>query len=484
MTAKSRAGSWASWATTGVNMPPAKVGQLVEATGGTLVRGDAECVIEKFGIDTRRLGEGSGFFALKGETTDGHRFLGEAVQNGIALAVIETLPAENAPAPAALIKVDNAVDALGACGRWVRRSMRNTRWIAVTGSNGKTTTKELIAAGLDATHRVHRTPGNLNNHLGVPLSLLATPADCEIAVIEMGMSAAGEIAYLAEIADPDVGLITNIRAVHMDSFNSVDDVAAAKGELYALMRDDAIAVVNLDDLHSRVQATRHIGPQVTFGQQEGADLRLEAIANRYVPGTEMIVAHGDQKIRVQLQIGGTHAAHDALAALAVTLAVGGNLVAAAERMEEVQPSVGRGKLHALTRGMILVDDSYNSSPPALASVLETLRVSEPRGRRVLVMGDMLELGSMDAALHREAGRRAGAAGIQMLVAVGPMSRETADAARRGGVGEVHHYNDSNSAVESIGEHLGDGDLIVVKGSRGIHLGRVVRSLQERFGEQV
>lgn len=465
------------------NMPAVSVGQLVEATGGTLVRGNAESVVTSFGIDTRRLGAGAGFFALKGNNTDGHHFLDEAAQNGAVLAVVETLPEENAAAPAALLKVDDAVAALGACGQWVRRTMNRTRWIAVTGSNGKTTTKEFIAAGLSAVGRVHRTPGNLNNHLGVPLTLLATPDDCEFAVIEIAMSAAGEIAYLARMTDPDVGLITNIRAVHMSSFASVDDVAAAKGELYALLRDEAIAVVNLDDVHSRVQATRHIGRQVTFGQHPAADLRLEAVGNRYLPGTELLVAQGEQRIRIQLQIGGVHAAHDALAALAVTLALEGDLVAAAAEMEKVLPGVGRGQLHHLARGMVLVDDSYNSSPPALASVLETLRVSEPRGRRVLVMGDMLELGPMDAALHREAGRRAGAAGIQMLVAVGPMSREAAEAARRGGVGEVHHYGDSTSCAASVGDHLGDGDLIVVKGSRGIHLGKVVRALEERFGER-
>jgi UDP-N-acetylmuramoyl-tripeptide--D-alanyl-D-alanine ligase len=163
-------------------------------------------------------------------------------------------------------------------------------------------------------------------------------------------------------------------------------------------------------------------------------------------------------------------------------ASGEDVLAAAGRMEQVAPGTGRGKVHHLVRGILLVDDSYNSSPPALASVLETMRLSNPRGRRVLVMGDMLELGPMKTALHREAGRRAGAAGVQMLVAVGMLSRETAEAARRAGVGEVHHHVDSASCAKALGDLLGDGDLIVVKGSRGMRMGRVVRALTVQFGE--
>jgi UDP-N-acetylmuramoyl-tripeptide--D-alanyl-D-alanine ligase len=463
-------------------VPELKLSELVEGTGGNLLRGDLESVVSSFVIDTRRLKPGGVFFALKGAHTDGHRYLEEAAERGAAAVVVERQPAVGQPTPPALIQVDNTAAALGRCGSWVRRTARVGKWIAVTGSNGKTTTKELTAEGLSGDRRVHRTPGNLNNHLGVPLTLLDLPQDAEMAVIELAASGPGEIAELTKMTDPDVGLVTNIRTVHMETFRSIDDVAAAKGEMFAVMREDSVAVVNLDDVNVRVQATRHVGPRVTFGQHASADLRLEGIENRFVPGAVLTFAYRNETIRVQLSMGGAHAARNALAALATVAAVGQDVHAAAQRMERVDAGDGRGKVHQLARGMLLVDDSYNSSPPALASVLETLRLSEPQGRRVLVMGDMLELGPMKAALHREAGRRLGAAGIQMLMAVGQLTHETADAAKRAGVGEVQHYADSIRCAESIGDLVRDGDLIVVKGSRGLRMGRIVRALISRFAE--
>jgi len=463
-------------------VPELKLAELVEGTGGNLLRGDLESVVSSFVIDTRRLKPGGVFFALKGAHTDGHRYLEEAAESGAAAAVVEREPAVGEPTPPALIQVENTETALGRCGSWVRRTARVGKWIAVTGSNGKTTTKELTAEGLSGDRRIHRTPGNLNNHLGVPLTLLDLPQDAEMAVIELATSGPGEIAELTKMTDPDVGLVTNIRTVHMETFRSIDDVAAAKGEMFAVMREDSVAVVNLDDVNVRVQATRHLGPRVTFGQHASADLRLEGIENRFVPGAVLTFAYHNETLRVQLRMGGAHAARNALAALATVAAVGGDVHRAAQRMERVDAGDGRGKVHRLARGMLLVDDSYNSSPPALASVLETLRLSEPQGRRVLVMGDMLELGPMKAALHREAGRRLGAAGIQMLMAVGQLTHETADAAKRAGVDEVQHYPDSVRCAESIGDLVRDGDLIVVKGSRGLRMGRVVRALLSRFAE--
>jgi len=464
-------------------VPALKLATLVECTGGKLVRGDLDATATSFGIDTRRLQDGSAFFALKGERTDGHKFVEQATRAGAVVAVVQDEIPEGAAAPPSVIRVGDVRQALSRCGRWVRKAHDEVKWISITGSNGKTTAKELAAAGMGARYRVHRTPGNYNNDLGVPLTLLAMPAGTEVAVVETATSGPGEIASLTRLIDPDVGLVTNIRAVHMDSFQSIEDVAAAKGELFALMRDDATAVVNLDDVNVRVQATRHIGPQVTYGQHASADLHLEQVEDRFLPGAGLTFRYNDETIRVQLRIGGAHAAHNALAALAVVAASGEDVRAAAEQMEQVEAGQGRGKIHRLRRGIMVVDDSYNSSPPALASVLETLRLSDPRGRRVLVMGDMLELGPMKTALHREAGRRAGAAGVQMLMSVGAMAKETAEAARKKGVGEVHYYGDSATCAKSIGDFLSDGDLIVVKGSRDVRMGRVVRALLEQFGEE-
>jgi len=463
-------------------MPELSLAQLVEATGGSLLRGDPEARVVGYEIDTRRLQQGGAFFALKGSRSDGHDYLDRAAACGATVAVIEREPDPEIEAPPALLRVDDALAALQRSGEWVRARLKSTRWIAVTGSNGKTTTKELIAEGLAASHRVFRTPGNFNNQLGLPLSLLRCPDDTEYAAIELGMSAAGEIAWLAGVTDPDIGLLTNVRAAHLEFFGSLDDIAAAKGELFAVMRDDATAVVNLDDAHVRVQAARHAGKRITFGQHPGADLRMEDLQNCFLPGVSMSFRHEGHTRQLQMKMGGAHSAFNALAALAAIAAAGGDLDEAAQRMEQVEAGPGRGKVHRLRREIVLIDDSYNCSPAALASILETLRLSDATGRKVLVMGDMLELGRVEGALHREAGKRAATAGVEMLVAVGTLTRSAAETARRAGVPEVHHHASSDKAAESVEEFLKDGDLIVVKGSRGMRMERVVEALVSSIGE--
>ena len=458
-------------------MPEMSARELAQACGGKIVRGDEATRVETYGIDTRRLDRASAFFALISERSDGHRFLGEARTAGAVAAIVQHVPdLENAPA--VLIQVEDTTAALAECGRVMRRRFAKATWIAITGSNGKTTTKEMVAEGLSAGYRVHRTPGNFNNHLGVPLTLLACPDDVDFVVLELAMSSAGEIAFLTELVDPDIALVVNVRAAHLENFISLEDIAAAKGEMFAVMRDDAIAVVNMDDVHLRVQATRHIGPQVTFGHGIGTDFRLEALDNRFVPGAGLTVNHDSRSFGLQLRIGGGHAALNALAALATVAAAGGDLEKAARKIEQLEPGAGRGKVHDLRRNIQVIDDCYNASPSAMASVLETLRLADPRGRRVLIMGDMLELGQLETALHREVGKRCGSSGIGMLVTIGKLARGTAEAARRAGVPEVHHHSDVAKACESIVEFLSDGDLIVVKGSRSMHLERIVHRLVE------
>ena len=464
-------------------MPELSVAELLEATGGSLLRGDPQARLDAYVIDTRRVGPGGVFFALKGTRTDGHKFLGEAASNQASAAVVEREPEAGEPAPETLIRVDNSIDALGRCGRWVRRRLSDVRWIAVTGSIGKTTTKELLAEGLSPDARVHRTPGNLNNHLGLPLTLLACPDDAKFGVLELAMSAPFEIAELATISDPDIGMVTNVRAAHLESFGSLEDIAAAKGELFAVLRKDATSVVNIDDLQVRVQAARHDGPRVTFGRNAQADIQLEEIESRFYPGVEFRFRHDGRSRHVSLRIGGGHAAYNCLAALAAVHAAGGDLDAAIEKMQQIEAGAGRGLVHRLARGIMLVDDSYNSNPAAVASMLETLKISDPPGRRVLVSGDMLELGHLQGAMHREVGKRAASAGVKMLIAVGRESRASAEVGRRSGIPEVYHHGNSTKAAEAIAELLKEGDLVVVKGSRGMHMERVVQAILAAHGER-
>lgn len=462
-------------------MPELRLAELVEATGGHLVRGDADTTVRDYVIDTRRLDSGGCFFALSSGRKDGHQFLAEAAKFGAAVAVVERAPADGKQAPEALILVHDALDALTNCGEWLRDRFDDVRWLAVTGSNGKTTTKELLAEALGGNHRVYRTPGNFNNHIGVPLTLLSMPADTEVAVLELAMSGAGEIAHLTQMTHPDIGLVTNVRAAHLNSFQSLDDIAAAKGELYACLDDNSIALVNLDDAHCRVQATRHLGPQVTFGAHPAADVRIGELQNHLTPGVAFCVHRGEWSRNVQLRMVGVHAAFNTAAALAGVLAMGDDLEAACERIEQFQAGPGRGRMVRLRNDGLLIDDSYNSSPSALASVLDLIQANEVHGKKILVMGDMLELGPMEDAMHREAGKRIAAAGIDVLVAVGPLSRHAAETARRSGVDEIHHLNDSRLASEMICGLIGSGDLIVVKGSRSLHMESIVHAVRSEFG---
>jgi UDP-N-acetylmuramoyl-tripeptide--D-alanyl-D-alanine ligase len=460
-------------------MPALSVGDLVQATGGRLAIGDPAAMVTSYSIDTRRIERGGAFFALVGTRTDGHAFVSDAARAGAALAVVSRLPEGTGPFPPAVIHVDDGAAALARCGALARQRL-TAKVVALTGSAGKTTTKEFIAAGLSASFRTHRTTGNLNNELGVPLTLLACAEDAEMAVIEMGMNGPGQIAFLARLADPHVGLVTNVRPVHLEFFSSLDEIAAAKGELFAVLRADATAVVNLDDPRVRIQAARHGGARVTFGRSESADLRAEMIADRFVPGAGLTFSYQGRSHAVPLKVGGAHAALDALAAAAAVVALGAPLEPALAAMSAMEPASGRGRITQLPGGIAIVDDTYNSNPEALASVLGTLAASQPAGRRVLVMGDMLELGPQAASFHRAAGERAAASGVALLVAVGPLSRGAAETARKGGV-EVHTADDAPGAARIVPGLVRDGDLVVIKGSRGVRLELVVETLLARAG---
>jgi UDP-N-acetylmuramoyl-tripeptide--D-alanyl-D-alanine ligase len=461
-------------------VPTLSVGDLLQATGGRLVSGDPALRVTSYAIDTRKLAAGGAFFALAGTRTDGHAHLADAARAGALAAVVSRVPEGGGPYPAAMIQVDDVAAGLARCGAFARQQLKATV-VAVTGSAGKTTTKEFIAAGLAASRKVHRTTGNLNNELGLPLSLLSCPDDAEAAVFELGMNGPGQIAFLARLANPDVALVTNVRPVHLEFFESIDGIAAAKGELFGVLREDATAVVNFDDLRVRVQAARHAGPRVTYGRAETNDLTLGEVADRFVPGAGLTFRHAGRAYSVSLKIGGAHAALDAFAAAAALVACGADLAPALEAIAAVEPAAGRGRLRRLPDDVVVVDDTYNSNPEALASVLGTLAASVPAGRRVLVMGDMLELGLESASFHRAAGELAARSGVALLVGVGPMSRHAVEAARRAGI-EAQAADDAVQAARFVPQLVRPGDLVVVKGSRGIKLESVVEALAARAGE--
>jgi UDP-N-acetylmuramoyl-tripeptide--D-alanyl-D-alanine ligase len=428
-------------------MPRLSIGQILEATGGTLLRGNPDSTVDSFEIDTRRVREGGLFFALQGEKTDGHKFLDQAAGRSASAAIVtREVPADH-KAPPALIQVEDGFAALTDCGRAARDAIRQTTVIAVTGSTGKTTTKDLIAAGLAGTRKVHKTGGNFNNHLGVPLTLLACPDDAEVAVVELAMSGPGEIAALARLSRPDYALVTNVCPVHLAAFENLDDVAAAKGELFAVLAADRTSIVNLDDAHVRLQSMRHSGARITYGRSDQADVRLEQVEDRFHPGVGLTVRCNDHAHRFNLRLGGGHSALNALAALATIHAVGADIDAAGQAMERFEAGPGRGQHIALPHGAVVIDDSYNSNPTALASVLQTMKATRTEGRKILVLGDMLELGRDEERFHQEAGKNAAAAGIDVLIGVGQLVRYSLEAARTAGVAETHLASDAGGAAK-------------------------------------
>ena len=420
-------------------------------------------------VDSRTIGAGDVFFALRGPNHDGHQFVPQALEKGAAAAVIDQ-PLESG---GALLPVPDACEALQELAGWARNHWSGAV-VAVTGSAGKTTTKDTIAHLLAARLRVGKSAGNYNNHVGLPLSILRLPDECRVAVLEIGMNHAGEIRRLARIARPAIGVVTNVGYAHIENFDSIDGVAAAKRELIESLPPDGTAVLNADD--PRVAAFRqaHLGRVITFGFSETADVRAEQ-AERSEAGTRFRVRGSGW---FQTPLGGRHGVMNILAALAVARAFGfvPGEFADAVRALEVGEMRGRRLTHA---GVTIFDDCYNSNPEAVRAMLEVLQDTRAL-RRIAVLGEMLELGRWTESLHREVGRHVAECGVNVLVGIRGAARQMADAAVEAGLpaGAAYFFQDPTAAGDHLRQLARQGDAILFKGSRGT---RVERAL-ERFLE--
>ncbi len=443
-----------------------------EGGGGRRVTG--------YSIDSRTARAGELFFAIVGPQHDGHRFVSLALERGVVAAVVArggALKWKDAPA---LIRVKDTTRALQDLGAFARRR-RPMTVVGITGSAGKTTAKEMTAAVAGTRFRTYKSEGNLNNTYGLPLTLLRMPDDTEVGVLEMGMSYHGEIARLAEITDPDVGVLLNVLRVHLEHFGSLKEIARAKGELFGGMRQDAVAVYNADDTHAARLGRAFPGTTIPFGlNSKTAAITAGDIEADGLEGTRFVLRRGAEKVPVRIALPGTHNVYNALAATAAGGALGVGLAEAARALEAVRPAPMRGVLHLLPNGLEMYDDSYNSNPKAMEGAIALLRDATPRGRRILVAGDMLELGPYGVRAHVLLGGQVAAAGIDLFVAVGPLCRRAADAAR-GGTLEVRHFDDSAAAAGFLALEARPGDLVLVKGSRGMKMERVVEALVKAAG---
>ncbi len=446
---------------------------IARAVGGEVVlgarppQGGAAHEVEGYSIDSRSVAPGELFFAIVGPRLDGHAFVDAAVARGAVAVVVAKGGAVRFPAAPALVRVKDTTRALQDLGAHVRR-LRPLRVVGITGSAGKTTAKEMTAAVLGRRFRVLKSEGNLNNTYGLPLVLLRLRDEQEAAVLEMGMSYRGEIARLVEIADPDVGAILNVLRVHLEHFGTIGKIAEAKGELFAGMRRDAVAVYNADDrLVSRL-ARGFRGTTVSYGlTARRARVRGGGIEVDGLSGSRFVLSHDGSSRKVRLALPGRHNVYNALAAAAIGVACGLDDDAIAEGLECARPAGMRGVLHRLENGVEVLDDSYNSNPAAMERAIEALALAAARGRRILVSGDMLELGPYEKRAHALLGQQA----------VGPLSRGAADAARASGARDVRHYPDSETAAPAVASAARAGDLVLVKGSRGMKMEKVVEALK-------
>ena len=435
-----------------------------------------------YSIDSRTLLPGQLFFALRGPRFDGHQFVAQALERGAAGAVVAQSFRAQAPSglAAALLPVPDTLRALQQLAQAVRRHWGRPL-IAVTGSTGKSTVKEMIAALLGARLEVLKSPGNLNNLYGLPLALLSLEPRHEVAVMELAMSALGEIARLAQIAQPEVGLVTNVAPVHLEFFDSLNSIAGAKRELidYLSTRGAAAtAVLNHDDEWVRGFAEGFPGRVVTFGFGEGADFRALQVRQGNGFGSLFRVHAPDWQEEFYLSLPGRHNVQNAVAALAVANLFEIPVRGMRQALAEFQNLHQRGEILTLGLDITVINDTYNSNPVAMERMLEVLMTWPHAQRRIVVAGEMLELGPSSPLLHREVGRKCAESRVDVLIAVQGEARQFIEGAIEGGLSpdNTRFFPDARGAAEFCRSILKPGDTILLKGSRGVQLETVVECL--------
>lgn len=454
--------------------------EIADDVGGRLNRAAGVVRATGCSIDSRTTEPGQVFFAIRGPRFDGHDFVGAARSRGAVAAVVEG--DSGGPEPDfPCIQVDSTTLALGRLARAVRERWGRTV-IGVTGSVGKTTTKEMIATLLGTRYSVLRSRGNLNNELGLPLSLLGVGQEHDLMVLEMGMSAAGEIRRLARIALPNEGVVTNVNPVHLESFGSIGDIAAAKAELIAGLAGRKRAFLNDDDVRVRAMADGFDGEVVTWGRREGAMFRITRIDEIGLDGTSFSIRHQGGDVDFRSPLPGAHNVSNAAAAISVAVTHGVG-------WDEVRTSVGeftttgmRGVVRRYSPGFVVIDDSYNSNPAALEEMIRLVGGLSGFRRRILVAGEMLELGAGSAGLHARCGRVAAEAGFDQVIGVGGYARDLLEGARKHGADPKYlvFADAADTAGAVLAESVREGDVVLVKGSRGVGLEKVSERLDRSF----
>ncbi|MCA1766373.1 MAG: UDP-N-acetylmuramoyl-tripeptide--D-alanyl-D-alanine ligase [Desulfobulbaceae bacterium] len=470
---KEKAGSGRDW----------PLDDVLGATGGRVIGGGPVAVFRAVSTDSRAIGEHDLFVALRGDNFDGEKFCADAVRRGAAGCVVEKAP--RPPLPVPVVVVDDTLRALGDLAAFRRIEMKNLKVVAITGSSGKTTVKEMAAAVFGQRYKVLKTRGNFNNLIGLPLSLLPVEESDQVAILEMGMNSHGEIKRMTEIAGPDIACINNIQAAHLEGLATIEGVARAKGELFAGIGPGGILVVNLEDPLVVELAGRDDLRQVSYGWQRRAAVRGSYLRNLGEKGFSFTLTIGDEQQRVRLQALGRHNVLNALAAAALAHAAGMAFDDIARGLSDFVPYDKRLQVELVSGGLKIVNDTYNANPASMLAALETVRGLKGRQRSVAILGDMLELGPVSPAAHRDLGRAAARLGYDYLLAYGSFAGEVVAGAREGGMPEQRagSFADKERIVTHLRElesngMIGAGDWLLVKGSRGVGMETVIAGLRE------
>lgn len=452
-------------------MDPLPLRQIAEFAGRPLVVDDGGLTVSRISTDSRTLRPGDLFVPLRGENFDGHAFVEQASERGAIGAMVEESWKGVTPKAFALIRVPDTLAGYQTLAANYRKSLP-LRVIAITGSNGKTSTKDFLAATLSPGFRVTKTEGNFNNHVGLPQTMLAASSNDEIAVWEIGMNHPGEIAALSKIAAPDAAIITNVGLAHIEFMGSREAIAAEKGSLAEAVGAGGTVILNADDPFSQGIAERTRAKVIFAGIEKGSVRAIEV--GQSSTGCEFTILEGAHRCRAQLPVPGIHMVQNAMLAVAAGRAFGLSLEDCAAGLASTPLTKARLQIKEIG-GIQFVDDSYNANPDSMKAALRTLVELDADGRRVAVLGEMSELGEESERGHREVGEAAAALGIDELIAVGATGAAIARAARQAGLRNSIAVNNAEEAAGLLGETAAPGDLILVKGSRSARMERVLEA---------
>ena len=456
-------------------MNPLTLSQIAQFAGAWLSSGDGTVVINKVSTDSRTIKPGELFVALRGENFEGHDFIEAGAKAGATGALVDLNWAGNVPNNFALLRATDTLQAYQALAANYRRSLA-LKVLAITGSNGKTSTKDFAASVLARRFRVTKTEGNFNNHVGLPRTIMEAISEDEVAVWEIGMNHPGEIAALSKIAAPDAAIITNIGVAHIEFMGSREAIAAEKGALAEAIETQGTVILNADDPFSEGIAARTRAKVVSAGTREGAVRAIEI--RQSADGSEFTIVEGAHRCRAQLPVAGTHMVQNALLAVAAGRAFGLSIEECAAGLAAAPLTKARLQIKEIG-GVQFLDDSYNANPDSMKAALRTLVELDAQGKRIAVLGEMRELGAESERGHREIGEAAATLGVDQLITIGDAAELIAVGARTAGLDKVSSARSTSEAAKLLSEMAEPGDLVLIKGSRAARTEEVI----EQFGSQ-